>query len=225
MRRPACTTPQTRRDVFLLDFPIAELSRQLLVRGVVLGDNHQPGCSAVQPVHDARTDFAADAAETLDVMQERIDERSAAVPGSRVHDHARRLVQHHHIIVFIHDAQRQGFRFDGRRLRRRYVDRERLTGAHLRARSKTTAGPGHTAVFDQALQLRARLLGQQRRQEVIQARPIVIGLDENDAEVSHSVLGARGSAARVSSRPLLRGGLRVRLQGRNGARAGSASRC
>ena len=42
------------RDVFLLDLAIVELTRQLLVRGVVLGDHHHARRAAIQPVHDAR---------------------------------------------------------------------------------------------------------------------------------------------------------------------------
>ena len=92
MRRPACTSPHTSAIVFLLDFPVVELARQLLVRRVVLGDDHQPRRAAVEPVHDAGPLLAADAAQIVDVVEQRVDQRSARVAGRRMHDHAGRLV-------------------------------------------------------------------------------------------------------------------------------------
>ena len=40
-------------DVLLLDFVIVELSRELVMGGVVLGDDHEAGCAAIEPMHDA----------------------------------------------------------------------------------------------------------------------------------------------------------------------------
>ena len=65
------------RDIFLLDLAIVELTRELLVRLVVLRNDHQPRRAAIEAVHDARTLLAADAAEIVDVVQERVDERSS----------------------------------------------------------------------------------------------------------------------------------------------------
>ena len=44
-----------------------------------------------------------------DVMQQRVDERAARVPGRRVHDHARRLVDDDEVVVFVEDRERQRF--------------------------------------------------------------------------------------------------------------------
>ena len=49
--------------------------------------------------------LAADAAQILDVMQQRVDERAARVAGGRMHDHAGRLVEHDHVGVLVDDAQ------------------------------------------------------------------------------------------------------------------------
>ena len=43
-----------QRDVLLLDLPLGELAGQFLVRGVVLGDHHQPRRAAVEAMDDAR---------------------------------------------------------------------------------------------------------------------------------------------------------------------------
>ena len=68
-----------QRDVLLLDFAIVKLARQLLVRGVVLGDDHHAGRALVETMHDARPQLAADAAQVGDVVQQRVDERAAVV--------------------------------------------------------------------------------------------------------------------------------------------------
>ena len=151
------------RDVFLLDLAIVELPRQLLVRRVVLGDDHQPRRAAIEPVHDARPLLAADAAEIVDVMEQRVDQRAARVPGRRMHDHARRLVDDDEVAVLVEDRQRQRF---GLRRRRRPA----------RASSTAIAWPAFTgwfgfavaavdadvAVLDQPLDLRSRLAGEHR---------------------------------------------------------------
>src|SRR4029450_4086526 len=54
--------PPAERDVLLLDLALLELPRQLLLRPVVLGDDHPAGRALVQPVDDAGPQLAADAA-------------------------------------------------------------------------------------------------------------------------------------------------------------------
>ena len=53
-----------------------------------------PGRAAIQPVHDARPQLAADAAQIGEVMEQRVDERARRVARAGVHHHAGRLVQH-----------------------------------------------------------------------------------------------------------------------------------
>ena len=86
MRRPACTTPQTSAMYSFSTSRSCELPRQRLVRAVVLGDDHQARRALVEPMHDAGSLLAADAAEIVDVMQQRIDERArrrGRRPGAR----------------------------------------------------------------------------------------------------------------------------------------------
>ena len=103
MRRPACTIAPHERDVFLLDLAVVELAGELLVRRVVLGDDHQSRRAAIEPVHDARPLLAADAAQIVDMVEQRVDQRAARVAGRRVHDHAGRLVDDDEVGVLIED--------------------------------------------------------------------------------------------------------------------------
>ena len=63
-------------------------------------------------------DFAADAAQILDVMEQRVDQRAAGVAGGRMHDHAGRLVDDDEVGVVEEDLERQIFRQRRRRLQR-----------------------------------------------------------------------------------------------------------
>ena len=115
-----------QRDVLLLDLAIVELPRELLVRRVVLGDDHQSRRAAVEPMHDARPLLAADAAQIVDMMQQRVDQRAAGVAGRRMHDHSGRLVDDDEIAVLVDDRQRQ----------------------RLRLRRRSAAGSGMSTVID-----------------------------------------------------------------------------
>ena len=66
-----------QRDVFLLDFAVVELPRQLAVGLVVLGHHHDARRALVEAMDDARPHLAADAAQVLDVVEQGVDERAA----------------------------------------------------------------------------------------------------------------------------------------------------
>ena len=123
-----------QRDVFLLDFAIVELPRQLLVRIVVLGDHHHARRALVEPMHDAGTDFAADAAQVLDVVQQRVDERAGRIAGGGMDDHARGLVDDHDVGVVEQDLERQVFRQRRRRLRLGQLDADDVAFANVGVR-------------------------------------------------------------------------------------------
>ena len=97
------------RDVLLADLAIVELPRKLAMRAIVLGHHHHSRRPAVETMHDARPRLAANAAQPVDVVQERVDERARRVPGGRVHDHARRLVDDHEVVVLVEDRERERF--------------------------------------------------------------------------------------------------------------------
>ena len=109
MRRPACTSPQTSAMYSFSTSRSAKLARELLVRRVVLGDHHQPRRAAIEPVHDAGPLFAADAAEIVDVVEQRVHQRAAGVARGRMHDHPGRLVDDDQIVILVDDRQRQRF--------------------------------------------------------------------------------------------------------------------
>ena len=102
------------RDVLLLDFPFAKLTRQLFMRRVVFRHDHQSGRSPIQPMDDTRPLLAADAAQIVDVVEQRVHERPARMTGRGMNDHAGGLVHHDEIVVLIQDRQRKRF---GLRLR------------------------------------------------------------------------------------------------------------
>jgi hypothetical protein len=98
--------PDERR-VLLVDLAIVKLSGQLLVRLVVLGDHHQPGRVAVEPVHDAG---AVRIAARRSPLEQPVDERTPRVSWSRVDDDAGRLVDDEEMLVLVGDAQRHFLR-------------------------------------------------------------------------------------------------------------------
>ena len=167
------------RDVFLLDFAVLKLPRQLLVGLVVLGDDHQSRGAAIETVHDSRARLAAHSAQVLDVVQQGVHERAARMPGPGMDDHPRRLVEDNDIRVFEDDAQRQCLRLRRRRTQLRDVDDEALAGADGGAGTHRAARRGGDVAFlDEPLDLRPRLAGQNRGQELVQPEAVVIVLDD-----------------------------------------------
>ncbi len=54
-------------------------------------------------MNDAWPLLPADAAQIVDVMEQGVDQRAARMAGRRMHDHARRLVDHDHVAVLVDD--------------------------------------------------------------------------------------------------------------------------
>ena len=134
---PAWTRPQTSAMYSFSTSRSWNWRDELLVRGVVLGGHHHARRAAVEPVHDPRAQLAADAAQIVHMVEQRVDQRAAGMPGRRVHDHPGRLVETTTSVSSIEDGERQVLR------RRRFgwtglgsVDRERWparTGVLARA--------------------------------------------------------------------------------------------
>ena len=72
----------------------------------------------VQPVDDAGAQFAADAAQVVEVVQERVDERAVLVAGGGVNDHAAGLQDDGEVIILIENRERNFLRDGDGRLRR-----------------------------------------------------------------------------------------------------------
>ena len=109
-----------QRAVDALDAVILELRGERDVRGVALGDDQHARRAAIEPVHDAGPQHAADAGEIAAVVQQRVHERAARVTGRRMHDEPGGLVDHDQVGVLVeHDERdRLGLRVERRRLGR-----------------------------------------------------------------------------------------------------------
>ena len=66
-------------------------------------------------MHDAGADFAADAGQVIQVLEQRVDHGAVRISGGGVHHHARGLVNHGQIIVLIEYIQRDVLRLHARR--------------------------------------------------------------------------------------------------------------
>ncbi len=75
---------------------------QLGLRLQGLGHHHQAGGVLVQAVNDTGARHVDD---VWHVVQQRIEQRTAGMPGGRVHDQPGRLVDHHDMVVFVDDIQ------------------------------------------------------------------------------------------------------------------------
>ena len=167
--------PPHECDILLFDLAVLELPREFLVCGIVLGDHHHTGRAAIQPVDDARPHLSADAAQIGHVMEQGVDERAGRVAGSRVHDHPRGFVQHSHIRVLVQDLERQ--RFGGRSHRRdiRKSDCHALALSHRHVGPGLSTPDGDVAVFDELLDMRARMTVENRNEKSIESLPAGIG--------------------------------------------------
>ena len=176
------------REVFLLDLALGELPGQFGVRLVVLRDDHQPRRAFVEPVHDARPFLAADPAEIVHVMQQRVHQRAARVSRRRVHHHPRRFVDHDQVVILIEDRQRQRFRLRRRVDQLGHVDGDLLCRFDRLVRLRRLPGDQHVAVLDQALDLRARQR-QDGDEKAVDAQ--IVHIVGNRDGLNHAVLRAR----------------------------------
>src|SRR5258708_7475482 len=102
---------------------------------------------------DARPKLAADAAEIVYVVQQRIHERAAAVAGGRVYDHPSRLVDHDDVRVLVKDREWKVFGRRGGGSGIRQVDLKRLSGLDRRAGAQASRGARDVAFLDESLEV------------------------------------------------------------------------
>ena len=163
-----------QRDVLLLDLAIVELARQLLMGGIVLGHDHHAGRAAVQPVHDAGPQLAADAAEIFHVVQQRVDQRAGGMARAGVDHHAGGLVDHGHVRVLVQHVDGQGLGGGLGRDRLWKLDLDAFALAQD-AVGLGDAGPQrHQPVGDELLDLRSRVRFQHRHEEAVEPLPLVL---------------------------------------------------
>ena len=175
------------RDVLLLDFAIVELPRELLVRRVVLGDDHDAGGAPVEAMHDSRPHLTADAAEIRDVMEQRVDERARRMAGAGMHHHPGRLVQHGDVGILMQDFEGQLFAGHFRCGRLRHVDRHPVTLAHREVGAGSAPVDRDAPVGDQSLNVRPRLVLEDRDQKSVESLSVVLRRDDelDGIHVSH----------------------------------------
>ena len=154
----AVRPPDDQGEILLLDRAGLELRRQLRVRQVGAGHQDHAAGVAVEPVDDARPGRSAAAAQAgAEVKLQGAGQRARPVPARRMHDHARRLVDHHQVLVLVEDLQRDVLR--PRRLAGdlRQDDRDPLPGLEAIGRLAAiavdldAAGRNHAPQMDPAV--------------------------------------------------------------------------
>lgn len=147
------------------------------MRQIIFGNHQQTARVFVDSMNDSRSLDAADARQVVPAMPEqRIDKRTAARTGRRMHGHTRRLVNHQQIGVFINDFQRNILRF---RLSVSRLGNIKLINV-ARPNLKRIIGhrivvTGNAAGRNQPLQLRTRNLGKSPRQNLSSLIPLSSG--------------------------------------------------
>ena len=132
-----------------------------------------------EPVDDARAKHAPDPGEVATVVEERVHQGAARVPGRRVHDEPGRLVDDDQLRVLVeHDERdRLGGDLGGLRLRRRSF--QPVAHGDLLAGAPGRPVPRDEALLDPALHARARRAAQ-RGERAVQALAR-LGLPDDEA--------------------------------------------
>ena len=161
-------------------------------------------------MHDARPQLAADAAQVVDVVEQRVHQRAVGVAGGRVHDHAGGLVDDHDVGVLVDDVQGKRLRLRGGGRRRGDVDDHLLLRLDRQACLDLLgldAADLDLAVLDQALDLRARLLRQQRGEGGVEAGAGVLrgdGERQRHATFRAAAMSRVGAGCRDSHQSITR---------------------
>lgn len=104
--------------ISLIDASTRELSGQGQMRIVILCDNQTAARVLIEPVHDAGSRHATNAAElSAAMMEKRVYKRVLLVPSCGMHDQASGLIQDQKGVVFVQNIERYFFRLGLRRAR------------------------------------------------------------------------------------------------------------
>jgi hypothetical protein len=173
-----------KRDVLLFNFSIVKLSRELLMRRIILGNHHHARRPAIESMHDAGPCFAADAAEIGHVVKERVDERAGRMTRARMDHHASLLVQHGDVAVLVENLKRERLTSHPGRYNVGQSDRHAIALVNREVCACVTACDGHVPVGDQLLDLRSGMTLENRDEEAIE--PLAVGLGRNRELDRHS---------------------------------------
>ena len=89
-----------------IDAALSKIARQRLMRRLGLGDDDQPACVLVEPVHDARPAHPADPGEAGAAMRnQRIDEGAVRMSRRRVDDEPGRLVDDDQMCILVANSR------------------------------------------------------------------------------------------------------------------------
>ncbi len=178
----ALVDPADRAALQLLD--------QLGLRLQGLGHHHQAGGVLVQAVDNARARHVDDIRH---MVQQRIEQGATGMPGSRVHDQAGRLVDHHDLVVFVDDVQLDvfghplalGLLFGLQNEQRAAMDG--ISRAHDRTIDR------QAALFDPRSKPRTRVLGEQLGGDLVEALTAQFGryLCAKLNDLGHARFGGR----------------------------------
>ena len=139
-------------------FPVrrvrGKLTRQRLVRGVVLCNDQKSARQPIDAVHDARPDLPACAGQRPEAVQKRVDERSGRIPGRRMNDHALRFIDDGKVVVLVNHVKRNVLRLQQSVLVRfGNEDADRIARTNRAVRPARLPVQRNGAFFDQLLEL------------------------------------------------------------------------
>ncbi len=172
------------------DFTGLHLFDQLGLRLQGLGHHHQAGGVFVQAVNDTGARYVDD---IWHVVQQRVEQRTAGMPGSRVHNQPGRLVDHHDVFIFVDDIQ-----FDifcdplTLGLLLGFQDKLRTTMDDV-SRAHDCAIDRQAALFDPRSKPRTRILGEQLGGDLVEALTAQFGryLCAKLNDLGHARFGGR----------------------------------
>lgn len=178
------------RRIALHDLSLPKLVSERGVGSIVLRYHHEAGRASVEPMDDSRSQLTPDAAEILNVMQERIDECAPPVTCRRMDNHPRRLVHDDQMRVIVDDRNGKGFRrrFSGTRCGN--FQRDDVSRAYDTAGLLALFSEASMPFTDQALYLRPSLTVYARREDAVKAGPGLVGPNDDR---DHAGVGWGGS--------------------------------
>src|SRR5699024_723369 len=130
---------------------IDELFDKIPVGDIMLRDHQKSARILIDAVDDARTQFAVDAGQFIQLMHQSVYERTAVVAGRRLDDYPFRFVYDRNIQIFMDDIKIQVLRLDVRFYELTLFDDDLVIRLQFIIRLDRSAVHCDDAVFDPAL--------------------------------------------------------------------------
>jgi hypothetical protein len=161
--------------VCAIDSSGSEVTGQSLMRGLGLGNDHQPARILIEAVNDSRAADPADAGQGAAAMaQQGVDEGAVRVSRSGMDNHARRLVDNDQMFILEADIERNRLRYRRRILNIRYnYDKILVAPNAQRGVANRPPALGDMAGFNQPFEPGARQLREMEGEHAIQPLPNV----------------------------------------------------